>query len=148
MTRILVLHGPNLNLLGMREPEIYGYETLEDINEMLVAEAESSGLEIQSEQSNHEGHLIDLIHQAMSWAAGIVFNPGAYTHYSYALRDAVAACGLPCVEVHLSDVQNREDFRKKSVIADVCIGTVSGLGADSYKVGLKMLVKEIGSGDG
>jgi 3-dehydroquinate dehydratase-2 len=146
MLNILVLHGPNLNMLGIREPEVYGRQSLADINQMLEFAGEGLGASIRAEQSNHEGRLIDLIHEAMSWADGIIINPGAYTHYSYAIRDAIDACGLPCVEVHISDIQNREDFRKISVISEVCVGTISGLGSDSYRVGLETLVKEIHSG--
>ena len=138
MADILVLHGPNLNLLGVREPDVYGHETLDDINARLTGK-------LRFHQSNHEGRLIDMIHEAMSWADGILINPGAYTHYSYAIRDAIAASGLPCVEVHLSNIQRREEFRKKSVIAEVCIGTISGLGRDSYELGLQALFDAVES---
>ncbi|MGB3717443.1 MAG: type II 3-dehydroquinate dehydratase, partial [Candidatus Promineifilaceae bacterium] len=128
MAKILVLHGPNLNLLGTREPEVYGSETLADIDGRLTSMAREKGSTIKSYQSNHEGILIDLIQEAMTWAEGILFNPGAFTHYSYAIRDAIAASGLPCIEVHISNVHSREAFRRKSVLAAVCIGTISGFG--------------------
>ena len=137
---IFILHGPNLNLLGQREPEIYGYDTLEDINRRLEEAAARLGITLRCEQSNHEGALIDALHAARAWADGVVFNPGAYTHTSVALRDAVAAIGLPVVEVHLSNVQAREDFRRRSWIAPVCLGTVSGFGWRSYLLGLEGLL--------
>ena len=143
MADILVLHGPNLNLLGVREPDVYGHETLDDINAGLTEITKQRGGKLRFHQSNHEGRLIDMIHEAMSWADGILLNPGAYTHYSYAIRDAIAASGLPCVEVHLSNIQRREEFRKISVIAEVCIGTISGLGRDSYELGLQALLDAV-----
>ncbi|MBC7396342.1 MAG: type II 3-dehydroquinate dehydratase [Bdellovibrionales bacterium] len=137
--RYLVLHGPNLNLLGTREPEVYGGMTLADLNGRLQSYAKKEGFTILVEQSNSEGDLIDILHECRTWAKGIVFNPGAYTHYSYALRDAVASIGIPTVEVHLSDIQKREDFRRISVIAPVCLEQVSGLGFLSYIEGFKIL---------
>ena len=142
MTNILVLHGPNLNLLGTRERSIYGDVSLEAIDRELTAAA-GSGVEIRSVQSNHEGTLIDEIHSGRSWADGLLMNPGAFTHYSYAIRDAVAGVALPAVEVHLSNVHSREEFRHRSVIAPVCIGQISGFGWRSYLLGLEGLLSFI-----
>lgn len=129
---ILVLNGPNLNLLGEREPEVYGSMTLEELIEKLAAYARKRGAALRARQSNSEGKLIDLLHAHRKWADGIVFNPGAYTHYSYALRDAVSSIRVPTIEVHLSDVTKREPFRRVSVIAPACAGRRYGKGADSY----------------
>ena len=141
MANILILHGPNLNLLGTREPNVYGRETLAAINAMLTEHAERLQVQVRCLQSNHEGELIDAIHKAEETA--LLFNPGAFTHYSIALRDAVAAKGLPTVEVHLSNVHAREEFRHRSVIAPVCLGQISGFGSYSYVVGLAALVHHL-----
>lgn len=141
MKKILVLHGPNLNLLGTREPEVYGRHTLEDINGLLKERAAGSQAELRVVQSNHEGVLIDAIHEAREWADGILINPGAFTHTSYALRDAIAAVDRPAVEVHLSNIQAREPFRQHSVITAVCLGQISGFGWRSYLLGLQALLE-------
>ncbi len=139
--QILVLHGPNLNLLGVREPKIYGRETLDDINARLKARAAQSHTELRIVQSNHEGVLVDELHAArLAGFNGILINPGAFTHYSYALRDAIAATDLPAVEVHLSNVHKREEFRHISVLVPVCIGQVMGFGWRSYLLGLEGLL--------
>lgn len=140
MLSILVLNGPNLNLLGQREPQIYGSVTLCDIDALLRAEAERLNVKLECIQSNHEGGLIDAIHGAAAVHQGILINAGAYTHSSIAIRDAIAAVGLPTVEVHLSNIYRREDFRHHSYIASVAIGQISGFGAESYRLGLQALV--------
>ena len=140
---IQVLHGPNLNLLGTREPTVYGRQTLEDIDGQIRREAEQLGVEVRILQSNFEGALVEAIHQAGAWAGGILINPGALTHYSIALRDAVAGVGLPAVEVHLSNVHGREAFRHHSVLAPVCLGQLAGFGAYSYLLGLRGLVHHV-----
>lgn len=130
--RLLILHGPNLNLLGEREPEIYGSQTLDDINAEIRKHAEMNDFDVRIYQSNHEGELVDYLQKNRFWAEGIIINPGALTHYSYVLRDAIASIAPPCVEVHLSDISAREDFRKLSVIKDVCVNQIKGKGLQSY----------------
>ncbi len=137
---ILVLHGPNLNLLGQREPDVYGVLTLDNINRILLEFAKKLQVQVSTFQSNHEGALVDAIHQAIAKFQGIVINPGAYTHTSVAIRDAIAAVEIPTVEVHLSNVYRREEFRHYSYIAPVALGQISGFGADSYGLGLQALV--------
>lgn len=143
MTNILVLHGPNLNLLGQREPDVYGRVSLEDIDIALSELAAQNDSEIRSLQSNHEGALIDAMHEARGWADGILINAGALTHTSYSLRDAIAAVEIPCAEVHLSNIYKRESFRHKSVLTPVCVGQISGFGWRSYTLGFKALLDYI-----
>lgn len=140
---ILVLHGPNLNLLGQREPGIYGSVTLEGINHLLEEEGQRLQAKISALQSNHEGVLVDTIHQALGQHHGILINAGAYTHTSVAIRDALAAVALPTVEVHLSNIYQRETFRHHSYIAPIAIGQISGFGAESYRLGLQALVYKL-----
>ena len=138
--KILILHGPNLNLLGTREPEVYGSMTLDDINKKMAALGNELGAELTCLQSNHEGALIDALQDARMWAAGVVFNPGGYTHTSVALRDAISAIQIPVIEVHLSNVYAREEFRHTSLVSPVCKGKVSGFGWRSYELGLRGLI--------
>ena len=138
---ILVLHGPNLNLLGEREPEIYGKTTLPELEQMVQQRARELGHVVRAFQSNHEGALIDELHQSRRWANGVIFNPGAFTHYSYALRDAITSTRLRVVEVHLSDITKREAFRQVSVIADVCAHRIAGKGVAGYLEALEWLVR-------
>lgn len=138
---ILVLHGPNLNLLGLREPGIYGSKTLEEINQHLVNQGKEWGITVRTAQSNSEGVLIDTLHEARTWAKGVIFNAGGYTHTSVAIRDAIAAIQIPVVEVHLSNVHAREEFRHHSMIAPVCMGSISGFGWRSYTLALRALVE-------
>ncbi|MDD5059933.1 MAG: type II 3-dehydroquinate dehydratase [Candidatus Omnitrophica bacterium] len=141
MKKILVIHGPNLNLLGVREPDIYGRLTLEKINSMLKKEAKARKVNLVIKQSNHEGQIVDLIgHAKKNKFSAILINPAAYTHTSVAIRDAVAACGLSVVEVHLSNIHSREEFRHKSLISPVASGTILGFGAKSYTLGLAAIL--------
>jgi 3-dehydroquinate dehydratase-2 len=139
MPAILVLHGPNLNLLGQREPEVYGHMTMDEIDRRLVDAGKGLGLEVRASQSNSEGGLIDALQAAREWASGVILNPGGYTHTSVALRDAIAAIELPVVEVHISNVDAREEFRSQSILAAECAGKIVGFGWRSYLLGLYAL---------
>lgn len=145
MYRILVLNGPNLNMLGIREPGVYGSEGLHDIEDKLLKLGEQQGLAIECYQTNHEGYLIDKIHAAFGSIDGILINPGAWTHYSYALRDAFASVNIPFVEVHMSNIHARESFRHTSVTAALAIGQIAGFGSYSYELGLMALVRYLES---
>ena len=143
MLNVLVLHGPNLNLLGTREPDVYGTDTLADIDFQLTALAEEQKIAIRIKQSNSEEALIESLHSSREWANGVLFNPGAFTHTSVALRDAIAAIDIPVVEVHLSNIHARESFRRDSLLAPVCLGSISGFGTTSYMLGLQALKTHI-----
>ena len=147
MPAILVLHGPNLNLLGQREPELYGKLTLAEIDRRLVEASSELNLEVRSFQANGEGELIDALHDARDWASGVIFNPGGYTHTSVALRDAVEAIDLPVIEVHISNVYARDEFRHHSLISPVCAGKIVGFGWRSYLLGLHSLAWMITADD-
>ena len=146
MTKILAIHGPNLNLLGTREPQIYGGQSLEEINKNIQVRAKELELEVRIVQSNSESDIVDAIQEAAGWAQGIIINPAAYTHYSVAIRDALAAVGLPAVEVHLSNVHAREEFRHRSVTAPVVTGQIMGFGGDGYVLALDALKRVIARG--
>ena len=143
--KISLIHGPNLNMLGVRDPDIYGKDDFESVNRKIESHAKSLGIEIRIQQSNHEGEIIGFIQDAMSWADAVVINPGAYTHYSYAIRDAIGDSRLPTVEVHLTNVHAREEFRRHSVMAPVTTGQIVGFGTNSYLLALeaaKSLIQE------
>jgi 3-dehydroquinate dehydratase-2 len=144
--KILVIHGPNLNLLGRREPDIYGTFTLDDVNQRLSALAQELGVEVSFFQSNHEGELVQKIQEAMGVYSAIVINPGAYTHTSVALRDAVSSTGIPAIETHISNIYRREEFRKHSYISGVAVGQICGFGPDSYLLALRAAVAHVKGG--
>ena len=139
MLKVLVLHGPNLNMLGEREPEIYGHKSLDELNERLNEISQDLGINLLTEQSNYEGKLIELLQEARKWADGVIFNPGGYTHTSVALRDTIAGIEIPVIEVHLSNVDARESFRRISYLSPVCLGRISGFGWRSYSLALQAL---------
>ncbi len=135
--KVLVIHGPNLNLLGFREKNIYGKKDLDFVNDSIQKEADSLGIDVEIFQSNYEGAIIDILHDAIGKKDWIIINPGAYTHYSYAIRDAIAGISIPTIEVHISNIYQREEFRQKSVIAPVCVGQIAGFSYKSYLLALK-----------
>jgi len=137
MVKVMVIHGPNINLLGIREPHIYGSLSLDQVNERIQQQAQELGIEVRIMQSNHEGELVEAVHQSYGWAQAIIINPASYTHYSIALRDAIAAVRLPTIEVHLTNIYAREPFRHRSVTGEACLGVVSGFGAESYLLALR-----------
>ncbi|MDE6781527.1 MAG: type II 3-dehydroquinate dehydratase [Ruminococcus sp.] len=137
--KILVIHGPNLNLLGEREPDVYGDNGIDTLNNSIIDRANEQGLECEIFQSNHEGAIIDKLHSARKTFDGVIINAGAYTHYSYAIRDAISAIKIPCIEVHISNVDARDAFRANSVIAPVCKGSISGFGFGSYYLAIQAL---------
>jgi 3-dehydroquinate dehydratase-2 len=141
--RVLVIHGPNLNLLGEREPAVYGTQTLPQIDAQIAELAKELQLEVRSVQHNSEGAIVDELHAARGSYDAVILNPGAYTHYAYAIADAIAAIGTPVIEVHLSNIFAREAFRRKSVVAPVCAGTIGGFGADSYLLALRAAAHKI-----
>lgn len=147
MIPVLVLHGPNLNLLGERETSIYGDMKLDDLNTQLVEQGAALGFDVRTAQSNYEGGLIEALHEARNWAKGVMLNPGGYSHTSVALRDAVAAIGIPVVEVHISNISAREEFRHRSLISPVCVGQITGFGWKSYRLGLRALEGILGGED-
>lgn len=144
MKKVLVINGPNLNILGVREPDIYGRESLQDINNKITSRAEKLALNVEFLQSNHEGEILDTIHEAIGKADFLIINPGALTHYSLSLRDAIKGAGIPSVEVHLSNIHARDEFRKNSVIAPVCVGQISGLGSHGYLLALEHAAAYLG----
>jgi 3-dehydroquinate dehydratase-2 len=144
MQNILVVHGPNLNLLGIREPDIYGSQTLDDINTLLQDEAKKLGAELRIVQSNYEGEIVETIQKALGWAHAIILNPAGYTHTSVVIRDVIAAVRLPTIEVHLSNIWAREEWREKSVTASVCVGVVAGFQSMSYVLALRAAISVIG----
>lgn len=139
--RVLVIHGPNLNLLGTREPEVYGTQTLADVNETISAEAADLGLSVQCAQYSGEGQIIDALHAARDGYDAVIINPGAYSHYSYSIADAISGIRIPVIEVHLSNIAAREEFRRTSVTAAACRGTIGGFGATSYVLALRALLE-------